>query len=46
MKNNRLACLFVAIATLAVSCDKEKDKPAVFNVPETEISVPPTRNSV
>ena len=24
MKNNRLACLFVAIATLVVSCDKEK----------------------
>ena len=42
MKNNRLACLFVAIATLVVSCDKEKDKPAVFNVPETEISVPAT----
>ena len=42
MKTNRLACLFVAIATLAVSCDKEKDKPAVFNVPETEISVPAT----
>lgn len=42
MKTNRLACLFVVIATLAVSCDKEKDKPAVFNVPETEISVPAT----
>lgn len=42
MKTNRLACLFAAIATLAVSCDKEKDKPAVFNVPETEISVPAT----
>ena len=42
MKTNRLACLFLVIATLAVSCDKEKDKPAVFNVPETEISVPAT----
>lgn len=42
MKTNRLVCLFVAIATLAVSCDKEKDKPTAFNVPETTVSIPAT----
>lgn len=42
MKTNRLACLFVTIATLAVSCDKEKDKPTVFNVPESTVTIPAT----
>lgn len=40
MRTNRLVGLFAAIAALAVSCEKERTKPAVLVVPETEISVP------
>ncbi len=42
MRTNHLACLFVTIATLAISCEKEKTKPVKFTVTETEVVVPAT----